>query len=609
MAAAMALCSATTAQTLTSPNKVLSLKTQAGNCTIYYKGTPIGQFGNLGMKTKQCAEIKTDASFALSKGTKVGTQYTMLTGKKRLCNNVAREAVLASRQHPDMKIRFRVYNDGIAFRYELSGLHNDSIEDDLAEYHVTEGANRFMGKYSQSYEEYFPLEKHVQPEGSYGYPALFQTRQDDIYTLVTEADMERSQSGSYLQVQRGNSSPEGTYAIQLAKNPLTIHGEWHSPWRTMIIGSLGDIVSSTLVNDLAKPCQLNDTTWIKPGMVSWPYWAYNHGSKDYKVVCRYIDMAEKLHLPYVLIDAEWDEMSNGGNIHDAIAYAKKKGVKLMIWYNSSTGWLDGSPGPHYRLNDPDKREKEFQWLEDEGIVGIKIDFFDGDTQPTMDYCIALLECAARHRLLINFHGATIPRGWQRTYPHLMSTEGVLGAEWYNNNGKLTSRAARHNTTLPFIRNVVGSMDYTPCAFSDSQHPHITTDAHELALTVLFESGLQHLADKPESFYAQPQQVQQFLGALPTTWDETRLLSGFPGDYVVLARRKGSAWYVAGINGNDEPRTVDIPLNDIKKATRQASTYDDAPEGRGWQCASRSTSELPLQLTLRARGGFVWVLTP
>ena len=132
------------------------------------------------------------------------------------------------------------------------------------------------------------------------------------------------------------------------------------------------------------------------------------------------------------------------------------------------------------------------------MAGVKIDFFSGDSQMNMDYCIDLLQDAARHHLLVNFHGATIPRGWQRTYPNLLSTEGVLGAEWYNNNGALTSRAARHNATLPFTRNVIGPMDYTPCAFSDSQNPHITTNAHELALTVLFESGLQHLADSPRA---------------------------------------------------------------------------------------------------------------
>lgn len=161
----------------------------------------------------------------------------------------------------------------------------------------------------------------------------------------------------------------------------------------------------------------------------------------------------------------------------------------------------------------------------DGHGGVKIDFFSGDSQQNMDYQQDLLECAARHHLLVNFHGATIPRGWQRTWPNLLSTEAVYGAEWYNNVPTFTAKAARHNATLPFTRNVIGPMDYTPCTFSDSQHPHITTNAHELALTVLFESGLQHLADKPESYFAQPKEVQEFLSNLPTVWDETHLVSG------------------------------------------------------------------------------------
>ena len=191
------------------------------------------------------------------------------------------------------------------------------------------------------------------------------------------------------------------------------------------------------------------------------------------------------------------------------------------------------------------------------MKGVKIDFFSGDTNENLDFMIELLECAARHHLLVNFHGATTMRGWQRTYPNLISTEAVYGAEWYNNLPFLTNRAATHNATLPFTRNVLGSMDYTPCAFSDSQHPHITTHAHELALTALFESGIQHLADRPESFLAQPQQVLDYLSALPAAWDETRYVSGYPGRSAVLARRSGSKWYIAGINGLDEAQTLDL----------------------------------------------------
>ena len=203
---------------------------------------------------------------------------------------------------------------------------------------------------------------------------------------------------------------------------------------------------------------------------------------------------------------------------------------------------------------------------------------------------------------MNFHGAPIPRGWQRTYPNLLSTEGVYGAEWYNNVPHFTKKAASHNATLPFTRNVIGPMDYTPCAFSDSQHPHITSNAHELALTVLYESGLQHLADRPESFLAQPQEVQDFLGQLPTVWDETRFVSGYPGQSAVLARRSGNMWYVAGINGSDEPQTIATNLSFIKKGT--ILMFADDASGQ-WQISK--ISKLPKQVACQPRGGFVIVI--
>ena len=316
-------------------------------------------------------------------------------------------------------------------------------------------------------------------------------------------------------------------------------------------------------------------------------------------------MAAVLKLPYVLIDAEWDEMdkvasNEGKTVEDVVKYAISKGIKPLIWYNSSIGWINGAPGPKFHLNKPEDREKEFAWCEKIGVAGVKIDFFSGDNQQNMDYCQDLLESAARHHLLVNFHGAPIPRGWQRTYPNLLSTEGVYGAEWYNNVPTFTKKAASHNATLPFTRNVIGPMDYTPCAFSDSQHPHITTHGHELALTVLYESGLQHLADRPESFLAQPQEVQQFLGQLPATWDDTRFVSGYPAESCVLARRSGKTWYVAGINGLDEAQTVQLPLGFVKGKKIQLFA-----DGEPW--AISSLKKLPASLELKPRGGFVMII--
>ena len=594
-----------TAQQISSPNGRLTVTTSNGQMIVCHSGTPV--------LTIEGANIISLNSHPLP----LTSNYQMLTGKRLVCNNEGNEYVATLGE--GVKMVLRLYNDGIAFRYEYPEAWTGS---DPTIFRIPEGTRRWMQQWTDSYEGFFPLSTtyKVKPVPSFsgiskseegfnnrwGYPALLEPH-DGVFVLLSEANIERGQSASCLY--NDKELYKVVPAERLENNASPSHptfSPFHTPWRVAIIGSLADIVESTLITDVSNPCQLEDTSWIKPGVVSWVYWAYNHGSNDYSIIKKYVDMAATLHLPYVLIDAEWDQMdqlasNEGKTIEDAIAYAKEKGVKPMIWYNSSVGWVDGAPTPKYRLNKPEDREKEFAWCEKLGVAGVKIDFFSGDNQMNMDYCLDLLESAARHHLLVNFHGATIPRGWQRTWPNLMSTEGVYGAEWYNNVPTFTAKAAAHNATLPFTRNVIGPMDYTPCAFSDSQHPHITTHAHELALTVLFESGLQHLADKPESYFAQPQEVQDFLSHLPSVWDETRFVSGYPGESAVIARRSGSTWYIAG-------KKV-LPL-----LSRRGQGWSDQPHitafldagERQWQIQP-SVSQLPPTVTCRPRGGFVFVV--
>lgn len=531
---------------------------------------------------------------------KINERYVMLTGKRRYCSNKATEYIFAIADGQKMIVR--LYNDGIAFRYICSNLHNAIVNNESTSFNIPEGQKRWIQQFDVSYERFYPLTVTGKSNSHHwGFPALIQPSHN-TFVLLTEADIERHQSASSLL----NDDKDNIYKVCPDKNDEHISGDWHSPWRVAMIGSLSDIVESTLVTDVSTPSRLTDTSWIKPGVVSWIYWAYNRGSKDYQIVKKYIDMAVQLHLPYVLIDWEWDVMANGGNIDDALAYAKERGIKVLVWYNSSTAWTtNGAGGPLFRLNAPVNREKEFEMLQRKGVAGVKIDFFEGDTQATMDYCIDLLESAARHHLLVNFHGATIPRGWQRTFPNLLSTEAVYGAEWYNNADVLTKAAARHNCTLPFTRNVIGPMDYTPCTFSDSQHPHITTKAHELALTVVFESALQHLADKPESYLAQPLKVQQYFTQLPSVWDETRLVNGYPGEYVVLARRKGNRWFVGMLNGDDKERLINVDLTFIKHQVAVTCYEDDGHDN--WKIYTHKPIANNFSVNLQARGGSVMII--
>ena len=585
------------AQKIASPNGKLSAKTDGKNFVINYDK----------QKVIELADISSD-KFKFTK--QVKDDYMMQEGKRLHCTNEANEyqAPITS----NSKIVMRLYNDGIAFRYEYTGLKDSKVPEEHTNYVIPEGIRRWMLQWSDGYEGFYPMTTtaNVKTLGGFGgsitlneinthwgYPLLMEPA-DGVFALITEANIERRQSASSL-FNKGE-----VFSVAQDKNDLLLNGEWHTPWRVVIIGKLADIVESTLVTDVSESSKLEDTSWIKPGVVSWIYWAYNHGSNDFSIIKKYVDMAVVLKLPYVLIDAEWDEMdkiasNEGKTIEDAVAYANSKGVKALIWYNSSIGWVDGAPGPKFRLNKLEDREKEFAWCEKIGVAGVKIDFFSGDNQANMDYCQDLLESAARHHLLVNFHGAPIPRGWQRTYPNLLSTEGVYGAEWYNNVPHFTKKAASHNAVLPFTRNVIGPMDYTPCAFSDSQHPHITSLAHELALTVLYESGLQHLADRPESFLAQPKEVQDFLGQLPTVWDETRYVSGYPGESAVLARRSGNTWYVAGINGKDTPQTLNTDLSFIGQGSAQL--FADDASGQ-WHIST--IDKLPSQIECQPRGGFV-----
>ena len=593
---------------ITSPNGKISVTLDGVSLKVCYKGQQALDIVEAGI-TAPAAPVFTQH---------IKADYQMLTGKRRHCVNEANEYRIGT-------VILRVYNDGVALRHQPLTINHEPL---TITYRIPEGTRRWMQQWCDSYEGFFPLSTtyKVAPVPSYsgisksaegwnnrwGYPALLESLplspskkkgEEAVYVLITEANIQHGQSASCLY--NDGELFKVVPAEQEPPLPLERAGGEASPWRVAIIGTLADIVESTLVTDVSAPAQIADTSWIHPGVVSWIYWAYNHGSNDFNIIKKYVDMAETLHLPYVLIDAEWDEMSKlasnkGKTIEDAVAYANSKGVKPLIWYNSSIGWVDGAPTPKFRLNKPEDREREFAWCEKIGVAGVKIDFFSGDNQKNMDFQLDLLESAARHHLLVNFHGATIPRGWQRTWPNLMSTEGVYGAEWYNNVATFTDKAACHNATLPFTRNVIGPMDYTPCTFSDSQHPHITTHGHELALTVLFESGLQHLADRPESYLSQPQEVQDFLSELPAAWDETRFIAGYPGEYVIVARRSGKKWYLAGVNGTDHVKEVALPF----RGNHALLLTDEPGKDHTWRI--KKQQKVPKSIVFQPRGGFCYI---
>jgi hypothetical protein len=328
------------------------------------------------------------------------------------------------------------------------------------------------------------------------------------------------------------------------------------------------------------------------------------------VVCEFADLAAAMNWPYTLLDWEWDAMENGGNVEDAAKYILSKGVKPLIWYNSSMfKWITATPVD--RMKTHKNRVEEFTGLKKMGFAGVKIDFFLSEKQYMIDYYLDILEDAAQFEMLVYFHGCLVPRGWERTYPHLMTYEGVRGAEWYNNGPELTNTAPEHNTVLPFTRNVVGAMDYTPVTFTNSQHPHITSFGHELALSVIFESGLQHMADRPEGYYALPDAPKTFLKEVPCAWDDIKLLNGYPGQNIIIARKKEDIWYIGGLNSEDKEKeqilNLDFLQDGVKyKLTLIADGEHDRDFSTQYFIVDKADS---IKVNLLRRGGFAASLKP
>ena len=560
----------------------LSISSPDGNLTVTVSEN--GFVASLGGEPIQTVEFEGGEVKASFKSGMVEESYELIAGSRKECSYNVKTKVF---HFADNDMEMRVYDNAVAYRF-LKGEENIS-------YIIPEGKKRWTGRYGFSgYEALFPESTSSSP-GKWIYPALVEY-QDGVFGFIAEAGIERGHSCSRL----ATSDEKGRYEL-VTTDPEPAYEV--TPWRFVIIGTLADIAESSIVTDLSAPCRLADTSWIEPGVSSWIYWAYNHSSNDFGIVCSYIDLSVEMGWPYCLVDWEWPQMKDGKTIEDVMAYAREKNVKINLWYNSGTSWTGpGAPQPENRLCTAESREKEFAWLESIGVSGVKVDFFAEDGAAMVDYYIDILEDAAKHHLLVDFHGCTIPRGWQRTYPNLMSMEAVYGAEWYNNSPMMTTAAASHNATLPFTRGVMGPMDYTPCAFTDSQHPHITTSAHELALPVLFQSSLQHMADRPEGFLGQPEEVRGLLSCLPATWDETRLLDGYPGSHVVMARRSGDKWYVAAINGTDSGITLTADLSGIVDGERKITVFRDSEDGHS--LVSESTDSKSLVLECLPHGGFV-----
>jgi alpha-glucosidase len=536
----------------------------------------------LGIETSAGSFI-TGLEFAEASVREIRSSYRAPVGKQSVTMHHSRQLTLTFESaEGSLLLDIRAANDGAAYRYRVPGAGGVEVYDEASAFRMQPGADAWLLDYSANYENVWRPTSVGETPRQYGFPALFQTGPD--YVLLTEAGVTGNYAASRLRTEVGDTSlfrltfPEDTVESDL---PLA------TPWRLAITGDLDDIVESTLVTDLGGSSRIEDFSWVDPGVVAWSWWSESASPSNFERQREYVDFASRNGWEYVLVDEGW----SADWMPELVDYAAERGVRIIVWVR----WTD--------LDTQAEREARLPLWKSWGVAGIKADFMDSDTQARMQWYDTILERTANLELMINFHGATIPRGLNRVWPHVMTLEAVRGAEYYKWS---TTPTPVHNAILPFTRNVVGSMDYTPVTFSTGNRA--TTSGHELALAVVYESGWQHLADGIESYEARPV-ARSFLNAVPAAWDATEFLSGAPGTEATLARRSGQDWYVGSIIAGGG-RSVSVPLGFLDGGTRYAAEIVRDATGGGLQEERRmvsSTDEITVDVP--ANGGFAVHLCP
>lgn len=458
----------------------------------------------------------------------VSDQYTLLHGKKKEVTYQGNEKQyqFSNAEGEKLTIIFRLSNDGLAFQYEFDGEGDAvyTIEEEKTTFNFPETAKAWMQPIAEvntgwessnpSYEEEYQMGVSVGtaspiPSG-WVYPALFLS--NDTWVLVSEAGL----GDDYCATRLDAESPGGEYAVAFPSDEEAFPGgpakptsslPWKSPWRILAVGDLGTVVESTLGTDMAKPQIDMSADFVAPGQAAWSWALGKDESITYDIQKAHIDFAAKMDYEHCLIDVNWDTTIGYDKIAELVAYAAEKGVNVHLWYNSAGSWNTTPYHPRNMLVADEDRMNEFMRIKEMGVAGVKIDFFGGDGQSMIGYYHAILKDAAEVGLMVNFHGTTLPRGWQRTYPHLMTMESVKGFEMITFEQAFADRVPAHCAVLPFTRNVFDPMDFTPMSLDEI--PNIdrrTSKAFELALTVVYESGVQHLAESPAGTAKQPQEI-------------------------------------------------------------------------------------------------------
>jgi alpha-glucosidase len=551
-------------------------------------------------------------------------------GKKLNCSYAANKRTfhLNSASGQKMDIIFQVSNDGVAFRYLFpdSSKEIKKITQEISSFHLMKSSRAWLqhcpdsktgfGNSQPSYEENYDMGIDVGTkapnQAGWVFPALFNDAQ--YWFVISETGLGRNYCASRL----GQYSPDGEYSINFPQpNENFTNGvvypestlPWCTPWRIMVIGTnLATIAESTLGTDLAIPAKYDASSYLKPGHASWSWVILKDGATVYKVQKEFIDYAADMKWQYCLVDAEWDKQIGYEKIKELADYGKTKNVDLILWYNSAGSWNTTPQTPRNMMLTKESRAKEFQILKAFGIKGIKVDFFGADGQSMIAYYQDILEDAAKYGILVNFHGCTLPRGWQRTYPNLVNMEAIKGYEFLTFDQRNADLEASHSCMLPFTRNLFETMDFTPTCFSGIPHiKRVTTNGFELAMSVMFIAGIQHFAEIPSGMAKQPAYVKTFMQELPNTWEDVKFIDGYPGKFVIIARKSGNNWYVAGMNGENVEKIVSIKLP-FAKDNQSAQLISDGADNFSFESKTITVSpKQNIEVKMRGNGGFVMKL--
>lgn len=591
---------------------------------LFLKPSPLGIIANIG-------DFSSGMSLEKNVSTnKIDETYELASIKKSKVRYVANEAVFSFTQQGKTiyDVIFRISNNDVAFKYKMypqGETLSCVIKKEATGFAFPDGTTTFLcpqskpmggfARTSPSYETSYTADDVAGKNGwgeGYTFPCLFRNG-DNGWVLVSETGV----NGGYC-ASRLLGHKEGVYTIGFPQEGeangngtvspgIALPGE--TPWRTITVGkTLAPIVETTVPFDVVKPLYPAKGEYTY-GRGSWSWIIGMDGSTNYKEQLRYIDFSAAMGYQSVLVDALWDKQIGRDKIEELAKYGKDKGVALYLWYNSNGYWNDAPQTPRGIMDNAIARRKEMKWMQSIGIRGIKVDFFGGDKQMTMQLYEDILSDANEYGLLVIFHGCTLPRGWERMYPNFASSEAVLASENLHFSQGSCDNEAFNATLHPFIRNTVGSMDFGGSALNKYYNAdnaprgsrRVTSDVYALATAVLFQSPVQHFALAPNNLTDAPSWAIDFMKEVPTTWDEVRFIDGYPGKYVILARRHGDKWYIAGVNAQKETLKLKVNLPMFSNGEKVRLFSDDkALQGGVKQIEIGKKQEL--QLAIPCNGG-------